>query len=156
MPINSPTFPSFIVYTQNQRGKSWGVWMVRDCWIICIAFILSKNNFVILNRKHWLKNLHFTWQRLTCTGNCNVQYINLTKYREPFIKESSMWLDVPCKKQNRNLTTHREHNLHRGLFFSFFFPFLWKYFPIRIWTWNFLHLYQKFIFLLNACPQTFK
>lgn len=53
------TFPSFIVYTQNHSWKSGSVWVVRNSWIISIPIILSKNNFIIINWKYRLKNLHF-------------------------------------------------------------------------------------------------
>lgn len=33
--------------------------MVRNSWIICIPIILSKNNFIVVNWKYRLKNLHF-------------------------------------------------------------------------------------------------
>lgn len=57
------TFPSFIVYPQNSSCKSRGVWIVRYSWVISVAFILSKNNFIISNREYWFKNLH-TWSRI--------------------------------------------------------------------------------------------
>lgn len=48
------------MYAQNRSGKSWGVWVVRNCWIVPVAIILSKNNLLVFDWEYWLKNLSFS------------------------------------------------------------------------------------------------
>lgn len=53
------TFPSFIMYPQDNCCKSRGVWIIGNCWVISVAFILSKDNIFQCYRKHRLEKLKF-------------------------------------------------------------------------------------------------